>query len=158
MTHIESLTIEPPLPITVGSAQMFIGTSAKPSTQFNMMSDQQEVVFNIDLTSSAWTSLGQTITLALADPLIPETDIPLYRIAALLDGNSTLEQVKEDFPSLTADQIVFARDYARQYPNFGRPYPKTSLKRMLRNSGFHQIKKELADIRRAKRARGVSAR
>ncbi|SRR6266436_2885227 len=89
-------------------------------------------------------------TVGTSEPKIPDTNIPLYRISALLDGGMSVAEVMEDFPSLTADQIVMARDHARQYPNFGRPYPKKSLKRLLRNSGFAELEQTLR--RRKKRS------
>ena len=89
-------------------------------------------------------------TAGTSEPKIPGTDIPLYRISALLDGGMRVAEVMEDFPSLNADQIIWARDYARQNPNFGRPYPNKSLKRLLRNSGFAELERTLR--RRKKRS------
>jgi uncharacterized protein (DUF433 family) len=88
-----------------------------------------------------------TVTIGTSEPIIPGTTIPLYRVSALLDGGLTVQQAMDEFPSLTADQIMMARDYARQHPNFGKQYPKKSFKQMLRKSGFHRLKKELAEIR-----------
>ena len=69
--------------------------------------------------------------------VIPRTTIPLYRVSALLGGGMRIDQVLEDFPSLTAEQVEYARAYAAIYPNLGKPYPKTSFKRLLRNAGFY---------------------
>ena len=100
-------------------------------------------------------AISTTVTVGTAEPIIHGTGIPLYRVTALLDGGMTIPQVMEDFPSLTAEQIATARDYARHHPNFGKAYPTKSLKRMLRKSGFHRLKKELVEIRGA---RSVSSR
>jgi uncharacterized protein (DUF433 family) len=89
-------------------------------------------------------------TVGTSEPKIPGTNIPLYRISALLDGGMRIAEVMEDFPSLTAEQIVWARDYARRNPNFGRSYPTESLKRLLRNSGFAELEQALR--RRKKRS------
>jgi uncharacterized protein (DUF433 family) len=84
-----------------------------------------------------------SVMVGAQEPTIPGTEIPLYRISALLDGGMTIQQVIEDFPSLTADQVVMASNHARQYPNFGKPYPQKSLKRLLRDSGFAQLERSL---------------
>jgi hypothetical protein len=83
------------------------------------------------------------VTIDNSELPISGTNIPLYRISALLDGGLTVAQVKEDFPSLSVEQIVQARDYARAFPNYGKPYPTQSLKRLLRNSGFGELKRAL---------------
>jgi uncharacterized protein (DUF433 family) len=71
--------------------------------------------------------------------LIPGTRIPVYRVAALLEGGLSVEDVAEDFPSLTVEQIVAARCYAKvNPPSTDICYPRESLKRLLRNSGFMQ--------------------
>jgi uncharacterized protein (DUF433 family) len=90
------------------------------------------------------------VTVDTSEPVIPGTTIPLYRISALLDGGLTVAQVKEDFPSLTIAQIVSARDHASKHPNYGKQYPRESLKRLLRDSGFRKVEKELK--RTAKRS------
>ena len=62
------------------------------------------------------------------DPLIKGTEIEVYRIAALLDGGVAPEDVLADYPSLTRDQVEFARAYAQANPNSGRSYPKQTFK------------------------------
>ncbi len=73
-----------------------------------------------------------------SNPLIPGTTVPIYKIAALLDGGATVASVSEDYPSLTSAQIEDARAYAKVNPYSGRPYAKTSLKRALRNMDFDE--------------------
>lgn len=71
------------------------------------------------------------------DQKIPGTNIPIYRVSALLDGGMTVAQVAEDFPSLTRRQIQMARTYARlNPPPPSVRYPTESLKRLLLDSGF----------------------
>lgn len=62
------------------------------------------------------------------DPVLKGTEISAYRIAALAQGQSVSEII-EDYPSLTAEQVKLAIDYATAYPKTGRPYPKRSFKR-----------------------------
>lgn len=78
-----------------------------------------------------------------SEPLIPGTTIPVFRIAALLDGGLSVSEVMEDFPSLAREQIQFARRYAQKNPNLWQKYPPVSLKRLLRNSGFAEAQRAL---------------
>lgn len=64
------------------------------------------------------------------EPLLKGTTIPVHVIAALARGQSSAE-IREDYPSLSDDQVQAAIDYASVYPKPGRPYPERSLKRML---------------------------
>lgn len=76
------------------------------------------------------TVRGYVADKAGQEPLLKKTDIPVHLIAALTRGQS-VEEILEDFPSLTAEQVHAAADYARAYPKAGRPYPERSLKRLL---------------------------
>ena len=60
----------------------------------------------------------------------------------------TVAQVAEDFPSLTESQIRAARTYARAHPPQGVSYPRESLKRLLRDSGFAKVERELEKAQR----------
>lgn len=73
---------------------------------------------------------------AATDPFIAGTNVPIYRISALLDGGANVEEVMRDFPSLTRAQIEGALEYSKASPNQGRPYPSRSLKRALREMDF----------------------
>ncbi len=64
------------------------------------------------------------------EPVLKGSDISVYEIAALA-GGQTIEEILEDYPSLSAKKVQRAIDYAHAYPKKGRPYPKTSLKRAL---------------------------
>jgi uncharacterized protein (DUF433 family) len=64
------------------------------------------------------------------EPVFRGTEIPIHPVAALAKGQ-TVEEILEDYPSLTADQVQDAVDYATAYPKAGRPYPSRSLKRSL---------------------------
>jgi uncharacterized protein (DUF433 family) len=74
-----------------------------------------------------------------ADPFIKGTTIEVHRIAALLDGGATVDDVRWAYPSLTAEQIENARAYAVANPKHGRPYPKESLKQIMKH-GLRDMK------------------
>lgn len=65
-----------------------------------------------------------------AEPVFRGTDLKVYQIAALAEGQG-VEETLEDFPSVKRKQVLRALDYARAYPKKGRPYPALSLKRTL---------------------------
>lgn len=79
------------------------------------------------------------------EPVIRGTDIEVHRIAALLEGGMSVEEIIEDFPSLTRSQVEAARQFAAAHPKPGRPYPKTTFKRLLRNSRLHELDDVLGD-------------
>jgi len=78
-----------------------------------------------------------------SDPLIKGKKIEVHRVAALLDGGATVEEVMHDFPSLSAAQIETAREYARAHPKHGRPYPKQSLKSFFRSGALRHMREAL---------------
>lgn len=63
-----------------------------------------------------------------AEPVFRGTDIKVYQIAALVEGQG-VDDTLDDYPSLKRKQALRALDYARAYPKKGRPYPARSLKR-----------------------------
>jgi uncharacterized protein (DUF433 family) len=67
------------------------------------------------------------------------TTIEVHRIAALLAGGMSAAEVVEDYPSLSADQVAFARTYAAAHPKHGRPYPKLTAKAALRRTDFSAL-------------------
>jgi uncharacterized protein (DUF433 family) len=79
------------------------------------------------------------------EPLLKGTDIEAYRIAALLDGGMTADEVLTDYPSLTRDAVEAARAYAGTYPKAGRPYPRTTAKRALRGAGLEAMDEAFGD-------------
>ena len=64
------------------------------------------------------------------EPVLRGTGVPVHVVAALARGQSVAEIV-EDYPSLTANQVEAAIEYAKVYPRTGRPLPTRSLKRIL---------------------------
>ena len=73
------------------------------------------------------------------EPLLKGTPIEVYRIAALLEGGASIEQVLEYYPSLSRKQVETAQVYAEAYPKAGRPYPRTSVKRALHGAGLEAL-------------------
>ena len=65
------------------------------------------------------------------DPLLKGTDIPLYRVAALVTDDGDTSRAKAAFTSLEEASIGNAVAYARLFPKKGRPYPSGSLKESL---------------------------
>jgi len=66
------------------------------------------------------------------DPVIKGTEIEAHRIAALLAGGASVEDVLRDFPILTRTQVMSAAAYAKAHPKQGRPYPSRSAKSAMR--------------------------
>ncbi len=64
------------------------------------------------------------------EPVIKGTGINAYRIAALHDG-MTVEEILRDYPSLSEQQVSAAKAYAESHPKSGRPYPKNTAKKMM---------------------------
>lgn len=86
------------------------------------------------------TALAEKVAFrADGEPLLKGTEIEVYRIAALLDGGAAIEQVLEDYPSLSRKEIETAQAYAYAYPKAGRPYPRTSVKRALQGAGLEVL-------------------
>jgi uncharacterized protein (DUF433 family) len=81
------------------------------------------------------------------DPCIKGTDVEVYRISALLDAGASVEQVVEDYPLLTPEQIKAAHEYAAAIPKKGRPYPKKSFKRAARALNLDELDELLAEER-----------
>jgi uncharacterized protein (DUF433 family) len=73
------------------------------------------------------------------EAILKGTRIEAHRIAALLAGGMSPEEVAEDYPSLSLDQIATAKAYAEAYPKSGRPYPPKTLKRTLKGAGLDAL-------------------
>lgn len=65
--------------------------------------------------------------------------VEVHRIAALLDGGMTVEEVCEDYPSLSREAVEAAREYAAAHPWAGEPFPGTTFKRAIRNIGLEAL-------------------
>jgi uncharacterized protein (DUF433 family) len=103
----------------------------------------------IDEVESRTTKLAELVDKvefrADGEALLKDTGIEVYRIAALLDGGLTVEDVLADYPSLTPGRIESAKAYAVAHPKPGRPYPRTTAKRALRDAGLEALDEALGD-------------
>ena len=70
------------------------------------------------------------VTTSGGDPVVEGTELSVYLLAALAEGQ-TADEVLQDYPGLTRQQLERAVAYAAIYPKKGRPYPTRSFKRML---------------------------
>jgi uncharacterized protein (DUF433 family) len=80
-------------------------------------------------------------THASGAPVIRGTTVPVHVVAGLAKGE-TVDEILEDYPSLTRAQVETAIEYARAYPKKGRPYPARSFKRMVADLGLEEITTE----------------
>jgi uncharacterized protein (DUF433 family) len=133
-----------------------------PSVTFNVATDirqpvyisgwhgPMEVIHKMTVASATSFSGNTqilTVTVSTSETFVPGTNIPVYRISALLDGGMRVAQVMEDFPALTADDVIWARNYAQRYPNFGKQYPRKSFKRLLRSAGFYDAMNKKKEVK-----------
>lgn len=68
--------------------------------------------------------------------------VEVHRIAALLDppeGEMTVDEVCEDYPSLTREAVEAAREYATAHPWEGEPFPGITFKRAFRGIGLEAL-------------------
>ena len=83
------------------------------------------------------------------EPMFRGTDVKVYQIAALAEGQG-VDETLEDYPGLKRKQVLRALDYARAYPKKGRPYPARSLKRAIGNlaaSGVFAVSEDAPPLR-----------
>lgn len=79
-----------------------------------------------------------------AEPVFRSTDVKVYQIAALAEGQG-VDETLEDYPALKRKQVLRALDYARAYPKKGRPYPPRSLKRAVGELAASGVFSEIDD-------------
>lgn len=73
------------------------------------------------------------------DVVLKGTTIEVYRIAALIEGGMSRQEILGDYPSLTANQVEFAEAYAKAHPNHGRSYPPLTAKAALRQADLSAL-------------------
>ena len=73
------------------------------------------------------------------ESVVKGTQVEVYRLAALLEGGASIEQVLEDYPSLSREHVEAAMAYAKAYPKAGRPYPRISVKRAVQGAGLEAL-------------------
>lgn len=81
------------------------------------------------------------------EAVLKGTDIEVYRIASLLGGGMTPEQICEDYPSLKPELIAMAKAYAEAHPKPGRPYPSKTVKRAITGAGLEALDEVLDEER-----------
>lgn len=64
--------------------------------------------------------------------VIRGTGVEAHRIAALAEGGMSTDEILRDYPNLTAEQVKAAVDYAAAHPKQGRPYPRRTVRSVLR--------------------------
>ncbi|MFC5394233.1 DUF433 domain-containing protein [Bosea vestrisii] len=100
----------------------------------------RDLVQEVERRTSDLAALAEKVEFrADGEPLLKGTQVEVYRIAALLDGGASIEQVLEDYPSLSREHVETAKAYAEAYPKAGRPYPRTSVKRALQGAGLEAL-------------------
>jgi hypothetical protein len=77
-------------------------------------------------------ALEQSVQGVDPDGTIHGAGVEARRIAALVDGGMSAEDVLRDYPNLTAAQVESALAYAKVNPKHGRPYPARTVKAALR--------------------------
>jgi len=67
-------------------------------------------------------------------PVLAARGVEVHRIAALLNGGLSVDAVLEEYPFLSHDAVEIARAYALASPRPGRPYPRTTANRAMREN------------------------
>ncbi|MFI5012934.1 MAG: DUF433 domain-containing protein [Hyphomicrobiales bacterium] len=88
---------------------------------------------------------GKVSFRADGEALIKHTNIEVYRIAALIEGGLSVDEVMAGYPSLMRGAVEMAKAYADAYPKPGRPYPRTTAKRALQGAGLEALDEVLGD-------------
>jgi uncharacterized protein (DUF433 family) len=73
------------------------------------------------------------------EPVLKGTDLEVYRIAALLGGGMTPDEICKDYPSIALKHVAVAKDYADAHPKTGRPYPSKTVKRAIKGAGLEAL-------------------
>jgi uncharacterized protein (DUF433 family) len=111
------------------SRQTAIGTVDIGCLRYDFKPYVRRVKKNIEATEKLFRLIDRTGD----EPVIKGTDINAYRIAALHDG-MTVEEILRDYPSLSERQVLAAKAYAESHPKAGRPYPKNTAKKIMREA------------------------
>jgi uncharacterized protein (DUF433 family) len=109
--------------------QAVIGTVNIGSLRYDFKPYVRRVKKNIEATEKLFRLIDRTGD----EPVIKGTDINGYRIAALHDG-MTVEEILRDYSSLSEQQVLAAKAYAESHPKAGRPYPKSTAKKIMREA------------------------
>jgi hypothetical protein len=77
-------------------------------------------------------SLERTVGFIDKDGTVVGKNVSAHRIAALIGGEMSADEVLRDYPNLTAAEVEAAVAYAKANPWRGRPYPPLTVKAALR--------------------------
>ncbi len=77
-------------------------------------------------------ALERTVAPIDRDGTITGKGVKAHRIAALMEGGMSLDEVLRDYPNLTGADIKSSIAYAKANPKHGRPYPTRTVKAALR--------------------------
>ena len=94
--------------------------------------DLTPVDAQIEARTERLTDLKTRIIARDGDAVFANRETSAYRVAALAKAQ-TVDEILEDYPSLTREMVQDAIDYETAYPKQGRPYPSRSLKRSLKD-------------------------
>ena len=109
--------------------QAAIGSINIGSLRYDFKPYVRRVKKNIEATEKLFRLIDTTGD----EPVIKGTGVNAYRIAALHDG-MTIEEILRDYPSLGEQQVLAAKAYAESHPKSGRPYPKHTAKKAMREA------------------------
>ncbi|MGN7126775.1 DUF433 domain-containing protein [Methylorubrum thiocyanatum] len=73
------------------------------------------------------------------EAVLKGSGVEVHRIAALLAGGMSPEDICKDYPSLSPAAVAVAKAYADAHPKPGRPYPATTAKRALSGAGLEAL-------------------
>ena len=107
-------------------AETAIGSINIGSLRYDFKPYVRRVKKNIEATEKLFRLIDRTGD----EPVIKGTDINAYRIAALHDG-MTVQEILRDYPSLSEPQVLAAKAYAESHPKSGRPYPRSTAKKIM---------------------------
>jgi len=135
---VQGISAMPPVEPAGSYYDLTVRISSADESRLLLSEHSDKLIFSNRLFVNDWGIPFSVTFSTAANPIIPGTTIPVYKVAALLEGGASVDSVKEDYPSLTAGQIEDARAYAKANPYFGRPYPKISLKKAMRDMDFNE--------------------
>ena len=96
-----------------------------------------DVVDEVKQRTADLAELRDKVTLADdGTAVLASRGVEVHRIAALLNGGLSVNAVLEEYPFLSRAAIETARAYAQASPRPGRPYPRTTANRAMRDPDF----------------------
>lgn len=97
----------------------------------------------LDKRLSEYEALKAYISTDSGEPLLKGTGIEVYRIFSLIAGGMSDEEILDDYPSMGNKQLEAVKAFAIANPKPGRPYPKATLKKSIKNLGLGDLEELL---------------